>query len=221
QLIFTLLSLLFLCLNATVTIAQSPASSPATQSPPKPKSPTTVKPSTPPPAGEAPTAAMVPVSKGPLNIIKVLQKAGHFSHFIRLIKTTQEDIQFASQLNASQDGITIFAPTDGAFSAIINAGTLNALSDQQKIQLVQFHVIPRLLSTPQFQTISNPLRTLAGSVKLQFIRWTRFCSPRRFSHLSRWLQLRLRRSKPRKRARRARRLLRMLLMGSCTVLWIS
>nr|AER92608.1 putative fasciclin-like AGP [Linum usitatissimum] len=90
-------------------------------------------------------------------ILKVLQKAGHFSHFIRLIKTTQEDIQFASQLNASQDGITIFT--------IIGAGTLNVLSDQQKIQLVQFHVIPMLLSTSQFQTISNPLRTLTGSGK--------------------------------------------------------
>ncbi|CAN1249585.1 Fasciclin-like arabinogalactan protein 11 [Linum perenne] len=133
HLIFTLFSLLFLSLNATLTTSLSPASS--------------------------------PVSKGPLNIIKILQKAGHFSHFIRLIKTTQEDIQFASQLNASQDGITIFAPTDGAFSAIIKAGTLNALSDQEKIQLVQFHAIPRLLSTPQFQTVSNPLKTLAGSGK--------------------------------------------------------
>ncbi|CAN1249584.1 Fasciclin-like arabinogalactan protein 11 [Linum perenne] len=112
----------------------------------------------PPPPAPAP-------APGPLNIIKILQKAGHFSHFIRLIKTTQEDIQFASQLNASQDGITIFAPTDGAFSAIIKAGTLNALSDQEKIQLVQFHAIPRLLSTPQFQTVSNPLKTLAGSGK--------------------------------------------------------
>ncbi|CAN1145516.1 Fasciclin-like arabinogalactan protein 11 [Linum perenne] len=161
HLIFTLFSLLFLSLNATVTTSLSPASSPVLS---PPKAPATMKPSTPPPA-ESPTAAMVPVSKGPLNIIKILQKAGHFSHFIRLIKTTQEDIQFASQLNASQDGITIFAPTDGAFSAIIKTGTLNALSDQEKIQLVQFHAIPRLLSTPQFQTVSNPLKTLAGSGK--------------------------------------------------------
>ncbi|CAN1249587.1 Fasciclin-like arabinogalactan protein 11 [Linum perenne] len=157
------ISLLIILLNVPKTLSQSPASAPAANPPPS-SAPATMKPSTPPPA-EPPTAAMVPVSKGPLNIIKILQKAGHFSHFIRLIKTTQEDIQFASQLNASQDGITIFAPTDGAFSAIIKAGTLNALSDQEKIQLVQFHAIPRLLSTPQFQTVSNPLKTLAGSGK--------------------------------------------------------
>ncbi|CAI0542331.1 unnamed protein product [Linum tenue] len=165
-------TLLFLSLHSsTFTSAQSsstsaspPALSPA-KSPPKPTSPPTPKPTAPPPA-QGP-AAMVPVqtSKGPLNVLKVLQKAGHFSNFIRLIKTTQEDIQFASQLNASDDGITVFAPTDGAFSAIIKAGVLNSLSDQEKIQLVQFHVIPRQISTPQFQTVSNPLKTLAGSGK--------------------------------------------------------
>lgn len=56
----------------------------------------------------------------------------------------------------------MFAPTDNAFSQL-KAGTLNTLSDQEKVQLLQFHVIPNFLSTSQFQTVSNPLRTQAGN----------------------------------------------------------
>ncbi|KAJ6748775.1 FASCICLIN-LIKE ARABINOGALACTAN PROTEIN [Salix purpurea] len=85
--------------------------------------------SAPPPAAtstaQASPPVMVPVqvSKGPVNVIKILQKAGGFAVFIRLIKSTQEDIQVFSQLNDSRDGVTIFAPTDGAFSAIIKSGS--------------------------------------------------------------------------------------------------
>ncbi|EEF29769.1 conserved hypothetical protein [Ricinus communis] len=151
-------SLLVLFLHFTKILAQSPAASPAPA-----KAPAAAPP--PPPAATAPAPVMVPVqpSKGPLNVVKVLQKAGHFTFFVRLIKTTQEDIQLFSQLNDSSDGVTIFSPTDGAFSTIIKSGTLNSLSDQQKIELVQFHILPRFLSTSQFQTVSNPLKTLAGS----------------------------------------------------------
>ncbi|EEF29770.1 fasciclin-like arabinogalactan protein 12 [Ricinus communis] len=152
--------LLVLFLHFTKILAQSPAAAPAPAHAQAPKAA-----SPPPPAATAPAPVMVPVqpSKGPLNVVKVLQKAGHFTFFVRLIKTTQEDIQLFSQLNDSSDGVTIFAPTDGAFSTIIKSGTLNSLSDQQKIELVQYHIIPRFLSTSQFQTVSNPLKTLAGS----------------------------------------------------------
>ncbi|GJU19054.1 fasciclin-like arabinogalactan protein 12 [Tanacetum coccineum] len=57
--------------------------------------------------------------------------------------------------------MTVFAPTDNAFSAL-SGGTLNSLNDQQKDELVQFHVIPTFIGTSQFQTLSNPLRTQAG-----------------------------------------------------------
>ncbi|KAJ9188876.1 hypothetical protein P3X46_000232 [Hevea brasiliensis] len=152
-------SLLLLFLHCSKILAQSPAAAPAPAKAPA------ATPPPPPPAAAAPAPALVPVmpSKGPLNVVKVLQKAGHFNFFVRLIKTTQEDIQLFSQLNDSSDGVTIFAPTDGAFSSIIKSGTLNSLSDQEKIELVQFHIIPRFLSTSQFQTVSNPLKTLSGS----------------------------------------------------------
>ncbi|XP_065868343.1 fasciclin-like arabinogalactan protein 12 [Euphorbia lathyris] len=152
---FLLLLMLF---HFTKLQALSPATAPA------PAARTHAAPPRP-PAAAAPAPVMVPVqpSKGPLNVVKVLQKAGHFAFFVRLIKSTQEDLQLFSQLNDSSDGVTIFAPTDNAFSSIIKSGTLNSLSDQQKIELVQFHIIPKFLSISQFQYVSNPLKTLAGS----------------------------------------------------------
>ncbi|KAL3574524.1 hypothetical protein D5086_025137, partial [Populus alba] len=51
---------------------------------------------------------------------------------------------------------------DGAFSEL-KSGTLNTLSDGDKSELVKFHVVPTFLSTSQFQTVSNPLGTWAGT----------------------------------------------------------
>nr|VDD20483.1 unnamed protein product [Brassica oleracea] len=66
-----------------------------------------------------------------------------------------------TNLNNSYNIITIFAPSDSSFSSL-KAGTLNTLTDEQQVELVQFHVIPSYVSSSNFQTISNPLRTQAG-----------------------------------------------------------
>lgn len=102
----------------------------------------------------------------PDNITSILEKGGQFTSFIRLIKTTQVADQLNNQLSTPNpnDGLTIFAPSDNAFSGL-KPGTLNSLSDQEKLQLVQFHILPTLMSTSQFQTVSNPLRTQAGDIK--------------------------------------------------------
>ncbi|KAK8543398.1 hypothetical protein V6N13_136090 [Hibiscus sabdariffa] len=105
--------------------------------------------------------ALAPAPSGPTNVTKILEKAGQFTIFIRLMKATQVSNQLLGQLNNTNNGITIFAPTDNAFSTL-KSGTLNSLSDEQKVELVQFHIIPAYLSSSQFQTISNPLRTQAG-----------------------------------------------------------
>ncbi|KAH6814058.1 FASCICLIN-like arabinogalactan-protein 11 [Perilla frutescens var. frutescens] len=102
-----------------------------------------------------------PAPAGPTNITQILEKAGQFTTLIRLFKITQVGDQINTQLNNSNQGLTVFAPTDNAFSTL-PAGTLNSLSDQQKVSLVQFHIIPTFLTTTQFQTVSNPLRTQAG-----------------------------------------------------------
>ncbi|KAK8939919.1 Fasciclin-like arabinogalactan protein 11 [Platanthera guangdongensis] len=106
-------------------------------------------------------AAAAPPPAGPPNITAVLEKAGQFSTLIRLMKSTQIADQINNQLNNSNTGITVFAPADNAFSGL-PAGTLNSLSDQQKVALIQFHIIPSLITAQQFQTVSNPVRTQAG-----------------------------------------------------------
>ncbi|KAL6011097.1 Fasciclin-like arabinogalactan protein 11 [Asimina triloba] len=103
-----------------------------------------------------------PTPSGPANITAILEKAGQYTTLIRLFKTTALADQINSQLNNSNGGLTIFAPTDNAFQSL-KAGTLNGLSDQQKVSLMQFHVLPSFISLSQFQTISNPVRTQAGS----------------------------------------------------------
>ncbi|XP_006340150.1 fasciclin-like arabinogalactan protein 11 [Solanum tuberosum] len=98
---------------------------------------------------------------GPTNITQILEKAGQFTTLIRLMKVSQVSDQINTQLNNSNQGMTVFAPTDNAFSSL-KSGTINSLSAQQQVQLVQFHVLPNFISMSQFQTISNPLRTQAG-----------------------------------------------------------
>ncbi|GAV64692.1 Fasciclin domain-containing protein [Cephalotus follicularis] len=113
----------------------------------------------------AQSPAQSPASSVTTNITGILDRAGQFTTLMRLLKTTQEADQINTQISNSNQGMTIFAPTDNAFNNL-KAGTLNSLSDQQKVELVQFHVLPNLYSTTQFQTASNPLRTQAGDSTL-------------------------------------------------------
>ncbi|WCJ34577.1 FASCICLIN-like arabinogalactan-protein 11 [Euphorbia peplus] len=103
-----------------------------------------------------------PAPSGATNVTAILEKAGQYTTFIKLLKATQEASQINTQLNNSNQGLTIFAPTDNAFQSL-KPGTLNSLTDQAKVQLVQFHVLPTFISMSQFQTVSNPLRTQAGN----------------------------------------------------------
>ncbi|XP_057981099.1 fasciclin-like arabinogalactan protein 12 [Malania oleifera] len=96
------------------------------------------------------------------NIVEILQKAGHFGSLLRLLKATQMDTRINSEVRKSNQGLTIFAPSDAGFSGL-KSGTLNTLSNEQQVQLVQFHVLTSYLSPSQFQTATNPLHTQAGS----------------------------------------------------------
>jgi hypothetical protein len=79
------------------------------------------------------------------------------------MKTTQLINQLNSQLLATKTGgLTILAPDDSAFSGL-KAGFLNSLSDGQKLELLQFHVISDYVSSSNFDTLTNPVRTLAGA----------------------------------------------------------
>ncbi|KAB1226445.1 Fasciclin-like arabinogalactan protein 12 [Morella rubra] len=106
-------------------------------------------------------SATVPVQKGPLDVTKILAKAGGYLVFIRLLKSTGVAKQLFGQLNNSDIGFTIFAPTDAAFSNL-KPGTINSLSDLQKTELVQFHILNTVVTLSNFQTLSNPVPTEAG-----------------------------------------------------------
>ncbi|KAL9998675.1 putative FAS1 domain-containing protein [Helianthus debilis subsp. tardiflorus] len=105
--------------------------------------------------------APAPGPPPPTNITKILEKASQYTTLIRLYGITKVGDQINTQLNNSQQGMTVLAPPDSAFSSLA-PGVLNSLNDQQKDELVKFHVIPTFISTSQFQTLSNPLRTQAG-----------------------------------------------------------
>ncbi|XP_042474891.1 fasciclin-like arabinogalactan protein 12 [Macadamia integrifolia] len=160
-----LLLLRIFTLLFTTTLAQSPTTSPAPKSPtiisaplsptisPAPQSPTIIPAPQPPPT--------VPTLSGPTNITAILEKAGQFNIFIRLLKGTGIGDQINSALNKSQ-GLTLFGPPDGAF-AKLPSGTINSYTDQQQIELVQFHLLPTYVPLKMFQTLSNPVLTQAGN----------------------------------------------------------
>ncbi|KAG2397604.1 Fasciclin-like arabinogalactan protein [Vigna angularis] len=78
------------------------------------------------------------------------------------MKTTQLINQLNAQLLTTKSGgITILAPDDSSFSQL-KAGFLNSLSDDQKLELLQFHVLSDYVSSFNFDTLTHPVRTLAG-----------------------------------------------------------
>ncbi|MED6218520.1 Fasciclin-like arabinogalactan protein 11 [Stylosanthes scabra] len=110
------------------------------------------------------SAAQAPApspSSAPTDIIRILKKAGGFTTLIRLLTTTQVSTQINAQLLNSNNGITLFAPNDNAFQSL-KPGFLNSLDDQQKNELIQFHVLPSFVAITNFDTLSNPVRTQAG-----------------------------------------------------------
>ncbi|KAJ1424327.1 FAS1 domain [Sesbania bispinosa] len=154
-----LVSLLY---STTTTLAQlSPASAPVQVQPtptPPAAAPKPLVPSLP----QSPSDS-TPDSAPAVDIIGILRKAKSFNVLIRLMKTTQLINQLNSQLLTTKSGgITILAPDDSAFSEL-KAGFLNSLSDGQKLELLQFHVISDYVSSSNFDTLTNPVRTLAGA----------------------------------------------------------
>lgn len=79
--------------------------------------------------------AAAPAPPGPDNITKVLEKAGQFTVLIKLMKSTAVSDQINAQLNNSNNGLTVFAPTDNAFSSL-RSGALNSLSNEQQVHQI-------------------------------------------------------------------------------------
>lgn len=115
----------------------------------------------------AQSPAPAPAPPALTNVTAILEKANRFTTFIRILQNTKVADQINTQLNNSNQGLTVFAPTDSSFSNL-KPGTLNSFTDQQKVELMQFHVVPSFFSTSQFETASNPMRTQAGGSQGSF-----------------------------------------------------
>ncbi|XP_078429099.1 fasciclin-like arabinogalactan protein 11 [Wolffia australiana] len=98
----------------------------------------------------------------PPSLTGILAKAGQYTRLLQLLNETQVGISIQNQLNNTYDGITVFAPTDNAF-ANLKPGTLNDLTQETKVELLNFHVVPKFYTFDTFQTASNPLRTNSPS----------------------------------------------------------
>ncbi|KAJ9550257.1 hypothetical protein OSB04_014302 [Centaurea solstitialis] len=109
-------------------------------------------------------SAPAPGPAGPINITAILVQGGQYTAFLRLLNQTQVLNQLPNQLNNSNQGMTLLAPTDNAFLNL-PSGTLNNLSPENKVKLVLYHVLPKYYSLEDLNTVSNPVQTQAGSSK--------------------------------------------------------
>lgn len=107
-----------------------------------------------------PIAPAPTTETSPINLTAILETGHQFTTFIRLLNTTQVGFQVSVQLNSSDQGMTIFAPTDNAFNNL-KPGALNSLTYQQQIQLMLYHIIPKYYSLSDLLLASNPIRTQA------------------------------------------------------------
>lgn len=154
---FSLLLVLFF----TTISAQSPAAAPK-----PPAKPSHISPAAAPAKPLVPSLPQSPTSSADSSssqdIIKILRKAKSFNTLIRLLKTTQIINQINAQLVTTKSGgLTILAPDDGAFSKL-KAGYFNSLNGRQQKELIQFHVLPVYVSSSNFDSLSNPVLTLAS-----------------------------------------------------------
>ncbi|CAK8536260.1 unnamed protein product [Lathyrus sativus] len=142
--------------------ATAPAASPKLAPAPKAASPTSTKPLVPTLPDSPDTSDSTPD-----DITRILKKAKTFTILTRLLKTTEIMSSINSQLiTGKTGGLTILAPDDSAFSNL-KAGFLNSLNENKKIELLQFHILPQFVDSNNFDSLSNPVETVAGKDPLK------------------------------------------------------
>ncbi|WOK99268.1 fasciclin-like arabinogalactan protein 9 [Canna indica] len=113
-------------------------------------------------AAKSKAIAPAPAAPEPLNVTAILlHNSTNHKTFARLLHETQVDIQINSELDDRSNTFTILAPTDDAF-VNLKGGALNTLTQQDLVELVLYHILPRYYSLPMFVTASNPVRTQAS-----------------------------------------------------------
>ncbi|XP_058773971.1 fasciclin-like arabinogalactan protein 11 [Vicia villosa] len=159
---FSLFLLMLSSLYSPNTAATGPVASPKHAPAPKATSPASSKPLVPTLPDSPDTSDSTPD-----DITKILKKAKTFNILTRLLKTTEIMSSINSQLiTGKSGGLTILAPDDSAFSQL-KAGFLNSLNENKKIELLQFHILPQFVDSNNFDSLSNPVETVAGKDPLK------------------------------------------------------
>ncbi|KAL5998826.1 hypothetical protein ACLOJK_009774 [Asimina triloba] len=96
----------------------------------------------------------------PLNLTAVLEKGGP-GQFTTLSCVHPHLRTARKPADNSDQGLTLYAPTYNAFNNL-KPRTLNALSQQQQVALLLYHVLRRFNTVYIFDAVSNPVRTVAG-----------------------------------------------------------
>lgn len=104
-------------------------------------------------------------SPGEVNITAVLIKGG-CKIFAGLISTTGVIKSYDDSIKSSQDavkkGLTVFAPTDGAFTDVIKK-LLKKLSSEDKVSLLKFHAVPSYTPLGTLKNTNGPVTTMASN----------------------------------------------------------
>ncbi|KAH9315439.1 hypothetical protein KI387_024066, partial [Taxus chinensis] len=95
-----------------------------------------------------------------VNLTDLLSLAGPFSTFLSLLESTDLLTSVQTQANNTEEGVTIFAPSDKAFASL-KATPLSNLTADQKKALILAHVISKFYALSDFQNFSNPANTMA------------------------------------------------------------
>ncbi|KAI5070542.1 hypothetical protein GOP47_0014885 [Adiantum capillus-veneris] len=89
-------------------------------------------------------------------------QAGDYSTFVSLMIETKVDEVFQRNANQTEIGITIFAPSNGAFTTKLASSLLSNLTDSQKVSLVEYHALTSWVSLGSLQLADdNQTATLA------------------------------------------------------------
>lgn len=110
----------------------------------------------------SPTPAPAPAPEH-VNLTDLLTVAGPFHTFLNYLESTKVLETFQDQANKTEEGITIFVPTDSAFSSLKKPSLSNLTADQLK-SLILFHALPHYYSLSDFKNLSqsSPIPTFAG-----------------------------------------------------------
>lgn len=125
-------------------------------------------------AAQSPPAPFLPLSPAPapapapaphfVNLTDLLSVAGPFGTFLDYLLQTKVIDTFQNQANNTEQGITVFVPSNAAFASL-EKGDLGNLTQDQLKSLLLYHAFSKYYSLSDFKNLSNsnPVSTLAGA----------------------------------------------------------